>query len=276
MKKQWIALLAGLGLFFSCASLETLIQKPGVKIESVQIAGFSFQELTLDFGLLISNPNTFGVSLDGFTYDFILQEQSFLKGDKREPLQVAAQGTSTLHIPVTLAFDQIANLVKNTQSLDSLNYQIRGSILPGGLLAGTQIPFSKSGSFPNVRLPRASLQNLNVKKLSLSGVDLELALNLDNPNAFGFDIGQFAYRISLAGSNVAQGQTDQLASVPGKNSGTVRLPLSLSFTDLGTSLMSALSGKKIRVGIEGRSEFKTPFGPVDFPFQLDDTVNIFR
>ena len=134
-----IGVVLGLTLLLSCASLDQLIQKPGVKMEAVKVADLSFEGITLDFLLLISNPNAFGLSLNGFDYDFILQGASFVSGNSRDPLQIGAQGNSTIRIPVSIQYQQIADLIQNSNvfgpkdlvSVEIISHHFDFKLIPG-------------------------------------------------------------------------------------------------------------------------------------------------
>ena len=197
-----IILLAALALIMSCATLEQLVVPPDVKVENVDIAGFSFEDVTLDFGLLVSNPNAFGVNLEGFTYQFAVEGKEFLSADETRQIDIAAAGNSNVSIPVTINFKQLYNLMQQTKDLDSLSYDLVGKLHPSGMLSAFDIPFKKSGSLPNVRIPEIKFSGVQIKKMGFTGIDLEVGLDLVNNNIFGFDIGKLNYDIALAGSQL--------------------------------------------------------------------------
>jgi len=259
-----------------CSSLQQLVQRPTVKVSGVDIVSANFDQVTLDFGLLIHNPNNFGIQMDGFDYNFVLEGNEFLKGNENRQIQILSQNNSTLKIPVTISFKELYNLVTNTKSLDTLSYHLEGHIRPGGLLAGFNIPFSKTGSLPNIRIPELSLKSLKVDKMSLTGIDLKLGIDLKNNNIFGFDIGKLNYNINLGGSKVASGITDKLASVPSKGNGEIILPISLDFLGLSSSLKSLLNGQNIDCAIAGDADLNTPFGMLNLPINTAQNVKIFK
>jgi LEA14-like dessication related protein len=260
----------------SCATLEKIVQAPDVKVDSVQISDISFSDVTLDFNLLIQNPNGFGVSLGGFDYSFSLQDKEVLKGDEDKEISLAASANSALQIPLTLNFQDVYALAKETKDLDSLSYHLAGHFKPSGILSEFKIPFSKTGTLPNMRLPRLSLKSLKLNKLNFSGVEMGVALDVDNPNMFGFDIGKFDYKISLAGNQVAEGATLNLAQIPAKQSGTINLPISFSFFGVASTLSSALTGKSIDCAVEGNAAVNTPLGEMNLPIAVSQRVEIFK
>lgn len=277
--RQKITLLAALSLvfiFLSCAALQQMIQPPDVKVEGVNIADFSFENITLDFGLLVNNPNPVGISLQGYEYTFAIEGKDFLSANETRALDVGAAAASTVHIPVTLNFNDIIKLVKQTSELDSLSFDIAGQLHPGGLLSAFNIPFERSGKLPNVRIPEIKFSGLKVKKMGFAGVDMELGLTLLNKNAFGFEIDKLDYDIALAGSQVAAGATEKLASVPAKGSGAINLPISVNFASALGSLSSALRGGRILADIKGGADLQTPFGAITLPFATTQEIPIIK
>ncbi|MBN2413234.1 LEA type 2 family protein [candidate division KSB1 bacterium] len=267
------------GLFFlilGCSSLEQIVQRPSVNVKGVDITDVNFNEIFLDFGLLIHNPNVFGIQLDGYDYNFVIEGNDFLKGTENEQIRILSQNSSTLNIPITINFKSLYDLVTKTKNLDTLSYRLSGQFKPGGLLAGMSIPFSKSGTLPNIRIPKVSLKSLKIDKMGLSGVDLKLGIDLQNDNIFGFDIGKLNYNISLAGNKVASGITEKLASIPAKDKGEIVIPLSLDFLGLTSSLRSLLTGQNVECAVDGAADLNTAYGALTLPINTTQTVRIFK
>lgn len=276
MKKFLLAMLVILLFIAGCSSLQQIVQRPSVKVAGVDIVSANFDQVTLDFGLLVHNPNSFGIQMDGFDYNFVLEGNEFLKGNENRQLQISGQGNSTVKIPVTIAFKELYNLVTKTKTLDTLSYHLAGHFRPGGLLSGLNIPFSKTGSLPNIRIPEISLKSLKVDKMSLSGIDLKLGIDLKNNNIFGFDIGKLNYNINMGGSKVASGITEKLAAVPAKGNGEIVIPISLDFLGISSSLKSLLTGQNINCAVAGDADLNTPFGLLNLPINTTQNVKIFK
>ena len=260
----------------SCATLQQLVVPPDVKVENMDIADFSFEDVTLDFGLLVSNPNAFGVDLNGYEYKFAIEGKEFLSADEARQIDIAAAGNSNVSIPVTINFKQIYELMKQTKDLDSLSFDLVGSLHPGGLLSAFDIPFSKTGSLPNVRIPEIKFSGLQIKKMGFTGIDLEVGLDLVNNNIFGFDIGKLNYDIALAGSQLIKGTTENLASVPAKGKTEIKVPVSLDLAGALGSLTSILKGNSVQATITGDTDLKTPFGPITLPFNTTQEIPILK
>lgn len=276
LKKISITLLIGVVFILGCAAVKELVQPPSVKINSVKITDASFQDISLDFDLLVNNPNPFGIQLMGFDYAFSLQGKDFLSGDETRDIRVAGAASSHLGIPITLDFQKVYKLIKETGSLDSLSYNLKGHFKPGGVMAGFQIPFSKTGSLPNIKIPKISFKGLKVSKLGFSGIDMVLGLGIENRNVFGFDVGKLDYKIALAGTQVAKGVSQNLASIPKKGAGEIKLPISLSFSGLASSVRSAIMGKEVDCAIRGAADLNTPFGVFAMPINAQQKISIIK
>ncbi len=277
MKKRiWIlAVVIAAGLLASCAALQEMVQAPTVRVGNVAMNDFTFQDVTLDFGLDVNNPNVFGVELLGFDYQFVIEDNEFLKGTEDKTLSITPQSKSTVNIPIKINFKELYSLLTKVKDLDSLSYHLTGNFKPGGLLAGVNIPFNKKGTLPNVRVPKISLKGVKIDKMGFSGVDLAVNLGIENINSFAFNLGKLDYNISLGGNSVATGMTDKLAEIPAKQSGQVSIPLSLNLSGL-SSLYSLLTGKSVDCGIVGSAQLNSPLGAFTLPIDASQNVKIFK
>ncbi len=276
MKLLKICMLLGLLSILGCAQVSKLVQPPKAKIESVNISDISFNDITLNFGFLVNNPNAFSVKLSSFTYQFFVDDFELLKGEQNSPINLEKEGTGTINLPLTLNFQDIYNLKKQSKDNDSLSYTISGSIKPAGLLSEFNIPFKKSGHLPNVRIPKISLANLKVEKFGLGGLDMKLALNIQNPNNFSFNLGKFNYEINLAESQVISGITEKAISFEKKGSSEIVLPIKISFSELTSSLKNIINGKDMTCGFKANTAIDSPFGKINLPIELKENIKIFR
>jgi LEA14-like dessication related protein len=277
MNCKWGLFTVALTLFLAgCAGMEKLIQSPSVNVAGVSLRDLSFEAVTLDFDIRVDNPNPFGVSLSQLDYRFTLENNQMFSGSEKQNMVIAAAKGNHLHFPITLNFKELIALVQNLKDLDTLNYHFEGHIIPGGILSSLTIPFSKKGAVPNVRLPQISLKNLKINKWSLSGMDLDLALTLKNPNAFGFNIGKFKYDIRLKNNPVASGLSENLATLPARGSGEIRLPIKIDLLGAAASLTSVLSGGQTECSITGQAGLGSPFGQLELPFEAKQTISILK
>jgi len=277
MKRLFLFLsLSAFALFFSCATLQELVVPPTVSVKNVDITDFSFEDITLDFALNVNNSNPFSVSMSGFDYLLAIEGSEFLKGTQDQAVQVMASSMSTVNIPLTLQFKEVWDMAQKLSNLDSLQIELTGSVMAGGVFSGIKIPYDFQMRMPNVRIPKISFNGVNLKKMSFTGADLEVAVQLNNPNSFGFEIGKLDYTLALEGAEVASGVTDKLASVPPKESAEVKIPVSVGIANFAPVVRSLMGSSNIDVSISGSTELDTPFGAVALPINTTQNVNVFK
>jgi len=270
------AIITAVMLLLGCAAMQELIQPPKVNFESVNLSNLSFDDVTLDFALSIYNPNPIGASLSGYDYTFAVEGKQFLTGDENRTITLPSSGKSTIHIPVTVQFRELYNLIKSTAEQDSVGYQIAGHFRPSGILSGFNIPFSKSGSLPTVKVPKIKLAGLKIKGLSFTNVDLEVGLDVENPNIFGIDMSKLIYQINIDGQQVANGTANNVAQVPKKGTGNIRLPISLNFSGVTSALRTAITKQSIDCAVSGGADLNSQLGTVHLPINLSQNVRITR
>jgi LEA14-like dessication related protein len=245
------------------------IQNPEVKVSNAKITGLSFQDVDLLFDLDITNPNSLGIKLSSFDYDFLLDEYSFMNGRQDRGLEIAANDVSSVQIPVTLGFKKIYDTYKGLTSKDSTKYQLNAGLafdIP--ILGAVQIPVSKSGYLPLVKLPQIVVSGLKVEKLNFTGADLLLNIRVDNPNAFSMKFNNLNYQFDLNGNSIASGITSKGMTLNEKGEGIVELPISLNFLEMGQTVFHLLNGEK-----ELNYNFKGNFD-VDGSIPIFDAVNL--
>lgn len=279
-----LSLLSGAGLILfhllSCSTIQQMakVQKPNVSVDNVRFTGISFDDIDLAFDVKIDNPNQLSAKLAGFDYDLHINEASFLKGQQASELNIEAMGQSTLEVPLTLNFKDLYNTYQSLQNQDSSEYKIDLGLnfdLP--VLGKTRIPVSKKGFVPLIKMPTVKVSALKVQKMGLTGADLDLQLQIDNPNAFNLLASNLKYDFSVNGQSWVKGTSPENIRVDEKGKSTMSIPISLDFFSLGQTALQLLSGSQsINYSFRGNVELNTSLPmlkqfklPIDKSGQLD-------
>ena len=256
-------LLLSLGVLSACATLGSLagqagVQRPGVRFIGARLAGLSFDKVDLLFDLEIRNPNSLGVTMAGFRYDLAVNESPFLEGKEEKEVAIAAQGASTIQIPLTLSFDHLYQVFKSLRQKDNAAYSLQcGFLFDLPVLGAVEIPASKSGDFPLPKFPAVRVEGLHIENLSPLAADLTLKLQLDNSNAFSMILEGMQYQFEINDQMWAAGETGERISIAEKDKGLLEIPISLNFLQIGQSIYGILA--------EGK--------PLDYQFQGDLDIN---
>lgn len=209
----------------------------------------------------IKNPNALAVSLAGFDYDLQVAGQSFLSGDQAQNLRIEANGASMVQIPLTVKYQELLNTFKALKDQDSTQYKIAAGFkfdLP--VLGPVRIPVSHTAYLPVVKIPSIKLGSLRLKKLGFTGADLDLKLDIDNPNAIGFVVNSLDYDFKINQQNWAKGATTNEMNIAKKGKSTISIPVSLSFAQVGSTVYNILKGDNaLDYNLTGDVGLKTSF-----------------
>lgn len=266
-----------------CALLKGAVKvsKPDLSIESVRLAGLSFQDLDLVFDIAVDNPNPLPVTLARFDYDLRIENSSFLKGIQEESSNIAAAEKSRISLPLTLDFGDLRRTFATLKDQDSTSYELICNLvfdLP--VLGEHALPLRHRGVLPVVKPPRIEVGHLKIKRLNLTGADLVLQLGLRNPNNFVFGLDRLDYDFSVGGKSWATGASTRPVQLAEKGSQTLEIPVSLSFLSLGRSAYRALTKKKpLDYQLSGNLDLNTslPLLPsAKIPIDLSGSLDVLR
>ncbi|MBT2989482.1 MAG: LEA type 2 family protein [Candidatus Thiodiazotropha sp. (ex Ctena orbiculata)] len=246
--KQALLLMVSLPLWLlqGCSSLDQVNRvmegrKPTAQVAGVRFDGLDFKGVDLVFDLKIDNPNPFSIDLTGFDYDLQLFGQSFIKGRQTKGLSLGAKSDSRVALPLRLDFKQLLHSYRQLHLAEEASYRLDlglGFKMP--VIGTLRLPVDIEGSFPVPRLPAFSVRSLGVKRLSLEEAELELQLEIDNPNRFSLLLQQLDYHFKLNGIAIANGLIEQPLTIEQDGVGMVAIPLSVNLRRAGMGLYSAL------------------------------------
>lgn len=266
-----------------CSTVSQLakIQKPALSVEGVRFTGMNFDAVDLAFDVKISNPNQLSATLAGFDYDFKINNNSFLKGQQEQELAVAALGESIMEVPLTLNFKDLYQTFTSLKNQDSSAYQMDLGLdfdLP--VLGKTRVPVSKKGFLPMIKLPAVKIASLKVNQMGLGGADLELNLEIDNPNAFSVLAKNLNYDFSVNGQSWVKGIAAEQVRIAEKGQSLVRIPVSLDLLSMGQAALQLLSGNQVvDYAFQGKMDVDTslPMGKnINLPISKSGQLKITR
>ncbi|NQT23784.1 LEA type 2 family protein [candidate division KSB1 bacterium] len=246
MKRHFLPIfLCVICLLAGCSVLQELvqIQKPRVSVSDAKLTGLNFDGVDLLLTFQIDNPNSLGVTANGFDYDFKLNGNSFVQGKEIQTVSVPANGTGQIDLPISILFKDIYQAVNSLKNQDSTEYEISAGFnfnLP--VLGPIRVPVTKKGSLPLLKLPKVSIQQFKVSRMGFTGADLELVLGVKNPNSIPFKLKAMQYDFSVNQLNWAKGSIPKAISLAQKGEGSVTIPISLDFLKMGQSIVQLIKG----------------------------------
>lgn len=225
----------------SCASLGNVFSTPDVRVSDARIAEIDFEHITLDFDFLVDNRNFIGLEMAGFDYAIEIEGHSLVKGESRRPLSLAPNDTSTVGLPVTFLYKDIAAIIKNIVSKDTLTYTLKAVFrFDAPIIGEVTCPLEFTASVPVLKVPKISIDNLTVKNMSFLSLDFELAVLIENPNAFNFTLEQFDYQFTVNNSAWASGALPEVGRLEKKDRTMIIIPFSIKSRTIGMDMLKLI------------------------------------
>ncbi len=209
----------------------------------MSIQNISFDGVTLLFDFDVNNPNRFGVSADQYSYEFFINDNSFLSGTQQENIRISRESSSVVQVPVSLNFSDVFSTFTSLVRRDSLSYKIATEVqfdIPG--LGRQRVPVSTAGELPIPRMPRIEFSGLNVRNLSLSGAEIDLGFRVSNPNSFGISLSNAAYVFRVNGREWLDTRLGDRIRIGGSQSDTITIPVRLNASQMGSVLLDLIGG----------------------------------
>lgn len=281
MKKLPVLLFVSI-LLASCGTVRDLadVQEPDVSFTNMSIQNITFEGVTLLFDFDVNNPNRFGVSAEGYNYEFFINERSFLTGVQEQPFRIERESANQIQIPVSLTFTEVYETFRSVMRQDSLSYMLSSEVEFDVPVMGTRkVPVTADGSLPIPKIPSIQFGEFNVKDVSLSGANVEVSFRVSNPNAFGISIANAKYMLNVNGRQWLDTQLDERIYVNGSEQRIITIPVRLSATQMGSAMVEIMSGNTtFSYKLTGSAEVSADLeGFVDgqlLPFELEGVYDL--
>ena len=104
-----------------CASL---VQAPRVTLKETSMVGLDTSGIDMEFLLGITNPNSFDLSLLGYTFDLQVLALPLTTGGRQETILFPAGKETGMRLPVRLKFADLLKIFNSSPDPDKIPYQL--------------------------------------------------------------------------------------------------------------------------------------------------------
>lgn len=157
--RSFVPILLLLTLFTGCSYIT---QEPRIAIKGTGLTGLDSSGIDIEFYLGITNPNSFDLSLLGYTYDLRVMTLPLSTGGSQETVIFPAGKETDMRLPVHLKFSELLEIIKRQPDLDKLPYRMNARLHLKHPLGEMVIPFEKSDTLnvPERYRPGAAIDRL--------------------------------------------------------------------------------------------------------------------
>jgi LEA14-like dessication related protein len=132
----------------------------------------------------------------------------------------------------------------------------------------------------DIQNPRYSIRDIRPRldiaiPLSASSIDIDFALEVDNPNRVGLRLDQIDFNLFINDSRVLDSVSQQNINIPANGRGEVALRTRIGYSNirsLWSEMVDIVSGRqRARYELRGNAHYNTPVGRLRFPVTVYST-----
>lgn len=131
----------------------------------------------------------------------------------------------------------------------------------------------------NIENPRYSIRDIRPRvdiaiPLSASSIDIDFAIEVDNPNDVGLRLDQIDFNLFINDTAVLDTISQQNIRIPANGISDVQLRTRIDYQNVRTlwdQLVNVMRGQRARYEIRGNAYYETPLGRMKFPVTVYST-----
>jgi LEA14-like dessication related protein len=131
----------------------------------------------------------------------------------------------------------------------------------------------------NIENPRYSIRDIRPRvdialPLSASTIDVDFAVEVDNPNSVGLRLDQVDFDLLVNDVRAVRSTSHQGVRIPANGVGNIQLQTRIGYDNIRTmwgEVLDAVRGERARYEIRGTAHYDTPLGRMSFPVTVYST-----
>ncbi|TVQ91884.1 MAG: hypothetical protein EA397_08260 [Deltaproteobacteria bacterium] len=125
-------------------------------------------------------------------------------------------------------------------------------------------------------IPEVQFSRLEVEEIDFEHIDAGFVFQVDNPNPIRVRLDRFNYDLELQQISLLSGSEPEGLALPAGDSAEVRLPASLIWQDVWSTIQAIRGEDIVDFGLAGSFGFDTNIGPINIPYQADGSFPALR
>ncbi len=144
------------------ASCSLIVTKPDVSLQRIAPTGVDSSGIDIELNLLIKNPNSFDITLLGYSYTLEVSDLPFASGGIRKTAVFMGKQESGLSIPVRVRHGELLEILKRQHDPDKIPYHLSASLQVDTPIGELSLPIDQRGLFsiPEKYRPGSVLQQI--------------------------------------------------------------------------------------------------------------------
>jgi len=263
----------------ACKTLATVVNEPGVSLDSVAITGINFNGIDMQAKITIKNDNPVSIPFPEIKWNLFVADGSFLSGVIPKGTRIASRSSTSVNLPLTVTYEGLYKTVTTLLSADEAAYRVDLAVrfdLP--LLESKTFTASRSGSIPLLRMPSLSFSGIKFNSLNLTKVEFVLTWLVENKCGFAINLDKLDYNFSVNNTPWTSGSSPRVI-LSGRK--TTQIPVTININSIaliGNIVAMAASGKTANYNCGGEAVFSLQgfenTAPIKLPFTYSGNTNL--
>lgn len=250
MRRLSLLLISAL-LLPGCASMQRLaasaLASPRLQFEKATVTALDLDGTTVVLDFTLENPNDIAFRVASATWKLEVEGSRVSEGELPGGVTLPSRGKAPFAVTVRLRWADVARLTEQVRRQAEVAYRVAGVIRVGTPLGDVELPYQHEGRLPVPRLPAVRLAGAAVDVSSLTELELELTLDVENTNHFMLPGATLRFDVLLNGVTVATGREATLTPLGAGGEARIKLPISVSLLGAGRALSTIQGGSELRL-----------------------------
>lgn len=201
--------------------------KPGLSIASFDITNIEKDRISATSKMVLRNNLPIEVKTNRLDYTIYIDSAKVIEDSYSKPITIRSSDTTAIRLPMEILFKNLSAVLKkfDDKKVDSADYTIKAVFQIDVPIAGERnftMNFSKR--LPALRMLKAKMGNIDISKFGLKESVIDIAINIENPNAFPIKLKDGKYKMSIDNDeNVMEGAIQKVVNIPAHGSAPVSM-----------------------------------------------------
>ncbi|MDR1106492.1 MAG: LEA type 2 family protein [Treponema sp.] len=264
-----------------CGSLGSALREPELSLDSVEMTGIDFSGVDLLCKVNVINPNAFDIPFPEIDWECLIGGDSLVRGTIKSGGALKSRTGTVVDVPVSMTYEGIFGSLASLAGSREADYTVKlGVTFAIPLLGDRTWNFEHSGSLPLPRLPSVGFKGIRVKNISLSRLDFEAELEVENGNAFSINIDELFCDLTVNNSRWFQGGVPSPQSVAAEGKSVIPLAVSIDSLSMVRDLtLMITTGRDASVALDGAVTIAgnlPGWRPLNLPFSYNGSTKLRR
>lgn len=201
--------------------------KPELQVASMNITDIDPDKISATSKVIISSNLPIEVKTKRLDYVIYIDSAKVIEDSYTKPITIRSGDSTAINLPMEIMYKKLTAVLKKfeNQKVDSADYSMKATFQVDVPIAGERnftMNFSKR--LPALRLPKAKLGDIDIGKFGFKETELDMVVNVTNPNVFPIKMKDGKYKFSIDNDeNVMQGVMEKIVNIPAHGSEPVSM-----------------------------------------------------